>query len=71
MSVVSVVSSVVVREVLDYFCEVRGRVRIERVVWEDKIVEAWILRCALREETVLLEGSGEGGCTRLFTLRLE
>jgi len=57
------VVSVVVGEGLDCFWEARRRVRVERVDCEERIVEAWMLRCALRERTadvreVVAEGEG-------------
>ena len=54
------VASVVVG-VLDCFWEFRRCVRVERVAWEERIVEAWILRCPLSEETVLVRGVVERG----------
>jgi hypothetical protein len=47
---------VVGRESLDCFWELRRRVRVDRVDCEERIVEAWILRCVLREETVFVRG---------------
>jgi hypothetical protein len=57
--------SVVVGEGLDCFCEARRRLRVDRVDWEERIVEAWMLRWALRERTAgvrhVVRGRKEGG----------
>jgi hypothetical protein len=47
------VSAVVGRGSLDCFWEVRRRVSVECMACEDRIVEAWMRRCALSEETVV------------------
>jgi len=51
-----VVSVVVGGKSLDCFWELRRRVRVERVDWEERIVETLMLRCALREETMVVRG---------------
>ncbi len=53
---VSVLSELVGRVCLDFFWEVRSRVRVERMACEERMVEAWILRCALREHTEIVRG---------------
>jgi hypothetical protein len=61
------VVSVVVGEGLTCFREARRRLSVKRVDWEDSIVDAWMLRWALRAETETVRKVVEGRA-RVFTL---
>lgn len=60
--------SVVVGEGFDCFCAARRRFSVDRVDCDERIVEAWMLRWALRERTVIVRQVVRGRQAVYFVL---